>query len=150
MVDFGFVLDSSGNIRKEDYLNEKKFVEEITKRFRISQAGTHAAIITFGGHRARLDIKLNQHADINPFLNDLYSLPHLGSTHLIIHGMEIAEKKLFSTDHGGRKEARKMLIVVTDGHEQQVAGNIGLDMQSQGISFKCHLSETFIRFTCSY
>ena len=127
------MLDGSGS--KENFEIVKKFATEIAKRFRISSKSTHAGVITIGGENAQHDINLRAHADINSFIIALKSIPHRGSVYNMEGAMEIAQHEFFSPKFGARTEARRQLIVVTDGSKtnDQYSGNIGDEMRKDGV-----------------
>ena len=55
-VDVGFILDSSGSLRN-DYHNEKKFLNALVNAFGISREGSRAGVVTFS-LRAEHSIKV--------------------------------------------------------------------------------------------
>ena len=111
--DVGFILDSSYSLL-EDYQKEKDFVKQCAGKFGISKNGTHAAMIDFSLY-AYLAVKLSYYTDIPSFNNAVDSIPLIGYMTRIDLAMNVANKEMFSHENGGRDDASKVLILITDG-----------------------------------
>ena len=119
-VDVGFILDSSGSIRRY-YRKEKEFLKKVAESFDISANGSHAGVVTFS-LKAELSIKLNEYSDIESFNKAVDAIPLMGRTTRIDLALKLAHKKLFSVANGARLSTRKILILLTDGTQTKMAG----------------------------
>jgi len=113
IVDFGFLLDSSGSIRRY-YQEEKDFLKALTAAFGISERRSHVGVITFS-HIVEHSIKLKDHYDISSFNKAVDAIPLIGRVTRIDLALRLAEKELFTEANGARSTTRKILIVLTDG-----------------------------------
>ena len=120
MVDVGFILDSSGSLRR-DYSKEKDFLKALAATFGVSSNGSRAGVVTFS-HHAEHSIKLNEHTDLTSFDAAVDSIPLMGSTTRIDKALRLTQKELFSIPNGGRPGVTKVLIVLTDGSQTKDAG----------------------------
>ena len=119
LVDVGFVVDSSGSLRRE-YHKEKEFVKRLAESLDISSNGSRAGIITFSWHAAH-SVKLNEHQDVRTFKNAVDSLPMFGRTTRIDKALKMARDEMFNKGNGGRDGIPKLLILLTDGSQTKDA-----------------------------
>ncbi|XP_047125173.1 collagen alpha-6(VI) chain isoform X3 [Hydra vulgaris] len=115
VVDIGFILDSSGSLRK-DYHKEKDFLKSLIAVFGLSANGSRAGVITFSYH-AEHSIMLNSFSDLSSFNKAVDDIPLMGLTTRIDRALRLAQRKLFLSKHGGRKGVAKLLFVLTDGSQ---------------------------------
>ena len=120
MVDVGFILDSSGSLRR-DYSKEKDFLKALAATFGVSSNGSRAGVVTFSYYTEH-SIKLNDHTDLASFNAAVDSIPLMGSTTRIDKALRLTQKELFSIPNGGRPGVTKVLIVLTDGSQTKDAG----------------------------
>ena len=117
MVDLGFILDSSGSLRRE-YHKEKQFIKNVADAFNISQDGARAGVVTFS-YRAQHSIKLNESENSLSFKQEVDGIPLMGYTTRIDRAFELAKAELFQVENGGRADVPKVLILLTDGSQTQ-------------------------------
>ena len=137
VVDVGFILDSSGSLRK-DYGKEKSFVKLLASTFGIHPNGSRAGVITFS-YNAENSIKLSDHTDLNVFNAAVDSIPLMGFTTRIDRALRMAQKEMFSLGNGARPGIPKLLILLTDGSQTQDLGaedpgDIAEQLRQDGIS----------------
>ena len=121
-VDVGFILDSSGSVRKNNnYQIEKDFLKALAGAFDISSNGSRAGVITFSYYTEH-SIKMNDHQDISSFNKAVDAIPLMGSTTRIDKALRLTQRELFSSQNGGRPGVTKLLILLTDGSQTQDAG----------------------------
>ena len=120
MVDVGFILDSSGSLRR-DYSKEKDFLKALAATFGVSSNGSRAGVVTFSYYTEH-SVKLNDHTDLASFNAAVDSIPLMGSTTRIDKALRLTQKELFSIPNGGRPGVTKVLIVLTDGSQTKDAG----------------------------
>ena len=137
VVDVGFILDSSGSLRRE-YHKEKNFLKTLAAVFGITENGSRAGVITFSYHAVH-SIKLHNFTDLNSFSKAVDDIPLMGSTTRIDRALRLAQKEMFSSRNGGRLGVAKLLILLTDGSQTPDAdaeepGKIGEELRKMGVS----------------
>ena len=120
VVDVGFILDSSGSLRKE-YGKEKDFLKVLAGTFGISSNGSRAGVITFSYYTEH-SIKMNDHQDLSSFNAAVDKIPLMGSTTRIDKALRLTQTEMFSLPNGGRPGVPKVLILLTDGSQTQYVG----------------------------
>ncbi|XP_065653360.1 collagen alpha-6(VI) chain-like isoform X2 [Hydra vulgaris] len=137
VVDIGFILDSSGSLRR-DYHKEKDFLKSLIAVFGLSANGSRAGVITFSYH-AEHSIMLNSFTDLSSFNKAVDDIPLMGLITRIDRALRLAQRKLFLSKHGGRKGVAKLLFVLTDGSQTPDAdaedpGIIADELRAMGVS----------------
>lgn len=135
-VDVGFVLDSSGSLRKE-YGKEKSFLKALAATFGVSGDGARAGVVTFS-HDVEHSIKLNEHTNLATFNQAVDDIALMGSTTRIDKALRTSQNEMFSVANGGRPGVNKLLIVLTDGSQTQGAdaedpGLVADELRKEGI-----------------
>eukprot|EP00794_Sanderia_malayensis_P005383 gene5383-6056_t len=115
LLDLGFIVDSSGSLRKE-YHKEKEFVKTLAKSFHIGLDATRAGIITFS-YDAEHSVKLSDYDSVGGFNAAVDGLPMMNSITRIDKALKLAQTDFFTPKNGGRPGVSKMLILLTDGSQ---------------------------------
>lgn len=115
VVDIGFVLDSSGSVWKH-YDNEKKFIKSLAKAFGLSKDGSHAGVVTFSSN-AELSVKLKEHNDLGEFYDAVDNIRHMGGSTRIDLALKEVKENLFTKENGARAGVKKIVILLSDGHQ---------------------------------
>uniref|UniRef100_A0A8D1UVL2 VWFA domain-containing protein n=1 Tax=Sus scrofa TaxID=9823 RepID=A0A8D1UVL2_PIG len=112
--DIAFLIDGSGSIRYEDFTKMLNFVRAVISQFRTSNA--QFALVQFSS-------KFKEHftfrafaASSNP-LRLLSSIQQLGGYTHTASAIRKVTRELFIAAKGARKDASKILIVITDGQK---------------------------------
>ena len=114
-MDIGFLIDSSGSLRKH-YGKEKFFVRRIATKFNISEAGSHGGVIIFSARNyVKTLIKFNDHTNLKDFNNAVENLPYYGYLTRIDLALQKAHEQLFTLKDGSRPNVRKVCFLITDG-----------------------------------
>jgi len=119
-VNVGFVLDSSGTL-KRDFYSAKKFMKKIAESFGVSRLGSRASVITFS-YNAVHNIKFNDHYDVPSFNKALDTLPLIDSTTRIDLALRLAQKEMFEASNGAQSNMKKVLILLSDGAQTKRRG----------------------------
>lgn len=109
------MLDTSGSIRRDDYKKQKEFVIGVSRALGLSEDGTNYGVVLFSQF-ASMDIKFSDFYDQRRFEKAVYALKQYGSVTRIDLGLR-KSKKLFSPAGGHRKNANKVLFLLTDGSQ---------------------------------
>ncbi|KAL0984520.1 hypothetical protein UPYG_G00142540, partial [Umbra pygmaea] len=112
-TDIAFLLDGSGSVDRSDFLKMKSFVNTLMKQF--LQRNTQFSIIQFSN-----DAEI--HMTFNDFKNSIQSWESTinqisqkyGGTRTA-NAIKTIVKQVFIPSQGSRPEAKKVLIVITDG-----------------------------------
>jgi len=117
-VDIAFLIDSSYSV-KLDYDKELQFVQEIARRFGISETGTHAGVVVFSDYKnhTRVTIKMNEYFSTEAFNNGIANSPFIGYRTRIDYAFEKVEKELFTIKGGARPNMKKLIFLITDGRQ---------------------------------
>ena len=148
-ADIGFIVDSSGSIGNQQYLNMKNFMKGITVAMGFKPSVTHIGIVLYS-NRAELYTTFGEHANLRKLFRTLLKMPHHKDVTRIDLGLHIADTKLFTTDSGMREDVKKVAILFTDGEQttvgvndliplEQAAGRLkerGIDIFAVGIGKK--------------
>uniref|UniRef100_A0A6I8P3M6 VWFA domain-containing protein n=1 Tax=Ornithorhynchus anatinus TaxID=9258 RepID=A0A6I8P3M6_ORNAN len=112
--DVAFLIDGSGSIAPRDFEQMKRFIRAVLDRFQ--GTSTLFALMQFSNmfrtHFTFDDFKKNSNPEdlINP-ISRLTGLTYTAS------GIKRVVEQLFSQSQGARKDANKILIVITDGQK---------------------------------
>ena len=112
MANIGFIMDSSGSLRR-DYGKEKEFVKELAQSFEISAAGSRAGVVTFS-YNAEVSIRMDEFKKLADVKKAVDSIPLMGYTTRIDKALRLAKEKLMT---GARKDAPKLVFLLTDGSQ---------------------------------
>ena len=121
-IDIVFAMDASGSMTKSDFLKEKRFIQDLSRMFIISRRGSHVGVIVYST-RASIAVTLKKHQRWAQFEGAVGRIPFAqGDTRI-----DLALKKaqvIFSKSRGGRSRVPKILIVLTDGQQSMVRGEV--------------------------
>ena len=136
-ADVGFMLDSSGSLRK-NYAKKKDFLKAVATKIGVSSTGPRLGVVTFS-YFSELSIKLSDHSNISSFKNAVDNILLMGSKTRIGQALRLAQEELFSFSNGGRAGIPKLLILLTDGRQKQDAGasqrgDIADELRADGIN----------------
>lgn len=113
-------MDASGSMTTRDFLKEKRFIQHLSRKFIISNRGTHAGVIVYST-RASIAITLKKHHRWVQFARAVGRIPFArGDTRI-----DLALRKAhvtFRKSRGGRSGVPKILILLTDGQQSMVRG----------------------------
>lgn len=133
-MDIAFILDSSGSITHDEYIEVKSFAKRVMKTFDIGPRKTHPAIMIYNDE-ARIAHRFGEILSHEDFDMKLDALPHLRGKTRIDLALSKAARELFSWAGGMRvqSDVQKVAIVITDGRQTPAPDGIGLDQASAGL-----------------
>ena len=116
-VDVGFIVDSSGSIRNEDYVGMKNFVKALSVYMGFSpENGGHMGVVLYSKD-ARVWTKFGGQANFRKLFRILGKMLHLKDLTRIDLGLDVANSQLFTREAGMREDAKKVAILFTDGEQ---------------------------------
>lgn len=119
-VDLVFAMDSSGSISHREYIKQKRFVQLLTRKFKISPSGTHVGVVAYSD-KATTKISLNKQNTWMEHVRAVDRIRHIRKETRI----DLALKETERVFHlGGRKGIPKIAIFLTDGQQSAVRGEI--------------------------
>ncbi len=135
-VDVGFIVDSSGSLRRQ-YGKEKEFVKALADTFSISKDGSRGGVITFSWN-AELSVKFSDYESASDFNKAVDGLPLFGHTTRIDKALLLARDELLKAKNGARANVPKLLVLLTDGAQTADAdavdpGDIAAEIRQSGV-----------------
>ena len=156
MVDVVFVVDSSGSIGN-NFMNILTFVTDIVNRFNIGPNDTQVGFVRFS-RNSSVPITLAQFNDKSMLVNQIMALDTTASgTTNTAAGISDGNNQLYNSP-GSRRDASKLLIVITDGRSNEGAPtitaandvkNAGAEVIAVGIGMGVNVTELNIIATDS-
>lgn len=124
-ADIALVLDSSVDVSYPDFQRIKSFAIGVEKRFRISEFGSRYVVILYG-NRVETTVRMNRVQNSTDFAVTVGNLLPVGGRRASYRGLELAESSLYNFGDGARRNAPKVVIMVTAGREASFSGNANL------------------------
>uniref|UniRef100_A0A673UWB4 Integrin subunit alpha D n=3 Tax=Suricata suricatta TaxID=37032 RepID=A0A673UWB4_SURSU len=113
--DIVFLIDGSGSISPFNFATMLDFVKAVMSQFQ--RPSTQFSLMQFSD-RFRVHFTFKKFMNSASPLGLLYSVPQLGGYTHTATAIEKVINELFSASNGARKDASKILIVITDGQKQ--------------------------------
>ncbi|XP_062922221.1 integrin alpha-11a isoform X2 [Mobula hypostoma] len=112
-MDIVIVLDGSNSIYP--WYEVQNFLINILKKFYIGPGQIRLGIVQYG-ETAVHEFELRDYKSVTDVVKAARSIEQRGGTETnTAHGIEIARSEAFSVRRGARREAKKVMIVITDG-----------------------------------
>ncbi|XP_078097370.1 integrin alpha-11-like [Mustelus asterias] len=112
-MDIVIVLDGSNSIYP--WYEVQNFLINILKKFYIGPGQIRLGIVQYG-ETAIHEFELRDYKSVSDVVKAARNIQQRGGTETnTAHGIEIARSEAFSVRRGARKEAKKVMIVITDG-----------------------------------
>ncbi|XP_008683564.1 integrin alpha-X [Ursus maritimus] len=113
--DIVFLIDGSGSISSDDFTKMLNFVKAVMSQFQ--RPNTQFSLMQFS-HNFRVHFTFKDFTYSSNPLALLESVYQLGGYTHTATAIQRVTNQLFSTSSGARKDASKILIVITDGQKQ--------------------------------
>ncbi|XP_062581120.1 collagen alpha-4(VI) chain-like [Saccostrea cucullata] len=114
LSDIVFLLDSSGSERKINFNKMLSFVQNFTQQFDIGPKNVQVGVATFSTSTHER-IKLNQYSDKTALLAAISGIYYDAGATYTDEALEFARTQAFLPSHGGRPNASRIVVVMTDG-----------------------------------
>ena len=114
IVDLVIALDGSATLKQHGFDNIQEFAKKVLKRFKISKPATHVGLIEFSNDVSAL-LPLNELYDQNEINKVIDKIkPSGGEGTATDKVLKDAANQMFTVPAGGRADASKVLVVITD------------------------------------
>ena len=112
--DIVFLLDESGSVGLSNFNTTKMFVYNFVSQFSIGPESNQFSVVTFASspHEA---FSLNRYHDMGGLQSAVLALSYNGGGTSIGEALKFARLYSFTSSHGSRSDAAKIIILVTDG-----------------------------------
>ncbi|XP_072341535.1 integrin alpha-M-like [Scyliorhinus torazame] len=112
LIDIAFLIDGSGSVYREDFNKMKEFIKVIMKKFR--NKDTQIALAQFSSHpRTEFTFTQYNQASNKEYLVD--KIQQIQSGTRTPTGMNYVVDHIFTQSAGGRNDAKRIMITITDG-----------------------------------
>ena len=108
-----FALDGSDSLTTEQFSKLKEFVKNTTDKYPVSLHGTHIGVIEYSSAVPNF-IPLNATYDLDEFIITLQGLQPSRGKRVDTEKLLKVASVVFGVKHGGRPEASKVLVILTD------------------------------------
>uniref|UniRef100_UPI00358EB0AE integrin alpha-11-like n=1 Tax=Myxine glutinosa TaxID=7769 RepID=UPI00358EB0AE len=133
-MDIIFLLDGSNSIY--DWSKVREFLIDVLKAFDIGPMHTQVGVHQYA-EKWRVEFDLNTHTNKDDILETAKQITQLmGLETRTASAMDKAREHGFTLDHGGRPEAAKVMVVVTDGesHDSAILPAVISKFEVEGIT----------------
>ncbi|KAK1147991.1 integrin alpha-E-like isoform X1 [Acipenser oxyrinchus oxyrinchus] len=113
-TEIAFVLDGSGSIEKDDFQRAKDFISNMTKNIWENCFSCGFAIVQYG-EEIQTELTLNENSDTESVLKKVQDIKQLGNITKTASAIQHVLDNIFIEEKGSQKNARKIIIVITDG-----------------------------------
>ena len=93
-----------------------QFTMMIIEQFSLSTNSVRIGVITFS-ETAEILIPFDKHKSVDQLQKDIDSLPYIGYRTRIGEAFQMATTRLFDTRYGTRDDAKKIVVLITDGRD---------------------------------
>lgn len=107
-----FIVDSSSEVSRENYIKEKGFVKSLAKTLNLAPGKTRGSVVIYSSV-ASLLIRFNEHSNSTAFDKAVDDLPYLGSLRRMDLGLQ--EGAVAMKD--ARPGAPKVVVLLTSGRQ---------------------------------
>lgn len=121
-VDIAFLVDSSGSVEVEQYINVINFVKDLVRQMDLDSDLVRASIIYFSDD-AGVQFKLKGRADIEDLLYAADTMPYLGGRTNTAGALRKMRNDIFNGRDGDRLTVPNYAVVITDGVPNVEADN---------------------------
>ena len=117
-LDIQFLLDGSSSMGSEGWKAQIEFIGKFATRYKIGLNHVQIGVTQFSATASTSSPRgfpLNQHTDMNSFVQNVKRLSWFKSSTLTHLGLIEIMDNAFTDEYGGRPEAPNVLVVITDG-----------------------------------
>ncbi|KAL6470939.1 hypothetical protein MHYP_G00195890 [Metynnis hypsauchen] len=122
-TEIAFVLDGSGSIEPEDFIRAKDFMSNVMKKVWESCFTCNFAIVQFGSD-IRTELSLLENDNVAKALDKVKNIEQIGKRTKTASALYHVLTEVFVPENGSKKEASKMIIVLSDGEMRDTQRNL--------------------------
>ncbi|KFR05483.1 Integrin alpha-E, partial [Opisthocomus hoazin] len=112
--EIAFILDGSGSIEPEDFERAKAFIHKMMKTLYEKCFECNFAVVQYG-FEIRTEFDLRENWDPRATLQKVLDIVQVCNVTKTASAMQHVLDSVFTESHGSRKDAAKVMIVLTDG-----------------------------------
>ncbi|KAM9272449.1 integrin alpha-E [Morus bassanus] len=112
--EIAFILDGSGSIEPEDFERAKAFIHKMMKTLYQKCFECNFAVVQYG-FEIRTEFDLREYWDPRATLQKVLDIVQVCNVTKTASAMQHVLDSIFTESHGSRKDAAKVMIVLTDG-----------------------------------
>ncbi|KAL7886996.1 hypothetical protein AOLI_G00047170 [Acnodon oligacanthus] len=116
LADIIFLLDGSSSIGSEDFSKMTSFVHTLASKLKIGKDSVQIGLVQFST-QSEAEFTLNQYYDKSEMREAIFGIQQMDQNTLIGNALDYVSE-YFDPPKGGRLDAPKFLIVITDGESQ--------------------------------
>lgn len=148
-ADIVFVLDSSESEKEEGFKKEIDFAYRFARQFQIGPSNVQFSSVSFSSE-VRNDFFLNTYHGRHDVLNAIQNLQFMSQGTNTSYALQFVRENSFLPKNGGRQNATKIVIVITDGassnppmtaHEANLLKHIHANIFAIGIGTEINQNE---------
>ncbi|KAM6048713.1 integrin alpha-E isoform 2-T3 [Theristicus caerulescens] len=113
-TEIAFILDGSGSIEPEDFERAKAFIHKMMKTLYKECFECDFAVVQYG-FEIRTEFDLRENWDPRATLQKVLDIVQVCNVTKTASAMQHVLDSIFTESHGSRKDAAKVMIVLTDG-----------------------------------
>ncbi|KAM6049188.1 integrin alpha-E-like [Chlamydotis macqueenii] len=113
-TEIAFILDGSGSIEPEDFERAKAFIHKMMKTLYEKCSECDFAVVQYG-FEIRTEFDLRENWDPRATLQKVLDIVQVCNVTKTASAMQHVLDSVFTESHGSRKDAAKVMIVLTDG-----------------------------------
>ena len=141
IADVVFAIDTSESIWEEDFQQQLDFVTHIVQQFDIGHDRVRVGMITFGS-TVHHQFHLKDFHEKRKLISEILTVKYVGGGTNTAGAIAHARNVMFKHTNGGRDNADKILIVITDGFsknttkaamEASICRNVGIKIFTIGV-----------------
>ncbi|MBN3276151.1 CO6A4 protein, partial [Polyodon spathula] len=131
-ADIFFLIDGSGSIYPQDFLDMKKFINDMIRMFRIGSDSVRIGVVQYSDSQ-RVEFTVTQYTTRKGLEEAVNNILQLGGGTKTGHALT-SMKKLFETAASSRHtKVPKFLITITDGKSQDQVMEAARDLREEGV-----------------
>lgn len=119
-ADIVFVLDASSSEGSTNFNKQVRFVRDFVSKFPVSSRSTQFSVVTFATN-VKNEFWLNEHQSSYSLYNALGQITYTQGTTNTHLALDFVRQNSFLPINGGRPDAEKIVIVLTDGQSTDPA-----------------------------
>ncbi|CAD5113974.1 DgyrCDS3137 [Dimorphilus gyrociliatus] len=113
-ADLVFILDSSGSIGEESFFKLKRFVKSVIEEIDIVSCNFRIGLLKYGSD-VIIEFHLNKFNTTSDILTGIEQFGYSFGYTFTSEALRIAREEMFHESYGDRKDARNILVIISDG-----------------------------------